>query len=34
MKLKILIINTGHFIVINSGVMSYTGINILNLVEI
>jgi len=27
MELKILIINTGHFIVINWRVMSYTGIN-------
>jgi len=31
MKLKILIINTGHFIVINSRVMSYTGINLISL---
>jgi len=31
MKLKILIINTGHFIVINSRVMLYKGIKLISL---
>jgi len=31
MKLKILVINTGHFIVINSCGMLYTGINFISL---
>jgi len=31
MKLKILIINTGLFILINSHVMLYTGINLISL---
>ena len=29
MELQILIINTGHFIVINARVMSYTGMNLI-----
>jgi len=31
MKLQLLIINTDHFIVINSRVMLYTGINLMSL---
>jgi len=34
LKLKVLIINTGHFIVINSHVIYRNKLNILNLVEI
>jgi len=31
MKLKKMIINTGHFIVLNSRAMLYTGINVISL---
>jgi len=31
MKLKLLIINTGHFIVINSRAMFYSGITLISL---
>ena len=33
MKLKILIINTGHFIVINSRVILYTEISLISLTQ-
>jgi len=31
MKLKTLVIKTGHFIVINSRIMLYTGLNLISL---